>query len=87
MNEQNIRLAAKLYESRDAAKSLAKLKNVDFKQMIEPHTHIIEQVMKCNDLDVLPAILKISKTNAYNSSGVSQLLFLAAAVELLEPSK
>lgn len=86
MQEDKIKIAAKLYECRDTAKSLAKIKKANYKEMLEPYTHIIKQVMAANTLEELPALLKISKTHTYQDSGMAQLLFMAATVELIEPS-
>lgn len=43
--------------------------------------------MKANTLECIPAILKISQTNMFQDSGMVQLLFFAAAVEIMEPIK
>lgn len=82
--EKEIKIAAKFYECRDTAKLFYKDK---FYENIEPHTNIIKAVMKANQVDVLPSILIISKTNMYKDNGMTQMLFMAAAVEILEPSK
>lgn len=82
--EKQIKIAAKLYRCRDTAKRFFK---DNFYERIEPHTHIIKEVMKSNQVDVLPAILIISETNMYQDNGMTQMLFMAAAVEILEPSK
>lgn len=42
--------------------------------------------MKANNIDVIPALLKISQTETYNDNGMTQMLFMAATVELIEPS-
>ncbi len=84
--EKPIKIAARLYECRDTAKALAKIKQEDYKEMHKPYTHIIEQVMKNNSVEVLVAILKISESKTYQDSGMAQMLFMAAAVEILEPS-
>lgn len=84
--EEQIKMAAKLYECRDSAKSLAKMQNKDYKQMLEPYTVIIDKVMKANKLDHIPALLKISETQTYQESAVTQLMFMAALVEMIEPS-
>lgn len=84
--EDKIKIAAKLYECRDTAKSLAKIQKENYKEMLAPYTHIIKQVMEANKLEELPALLQISKTHTYQDSGMAQLLFMAATVELIEPS-
>ena len=75
-----------LFRSRDTAKSLAKLKNVDYKEMLKPYTEIIEKVMQATKLDYIPALLEISKTKTYNDDGMTQLLFMAAVTEMIEPA-
>ena len=84
--EQQIKMAAKLYECRDTAKSLAKMKEEDYKEMLEPYTKIINYIMEKHNLKHIPALLKISESKTYQSSGMAQLLFMAAIVELMEPS-
>lgn len=84
--QKQIKMAAKLYECRDSAKSLAKMQNKDYKQMLEPYTEIIDKVMKANKLDHIPALLRISQTQIYQESAVTQLMFMAALVEMIEPS-
>lgn len=85
--EQQIKIAAKMYECRDTAKSLAKMQGEDYKEMLRPYSEIIEQVMKAKKLDHIPALIEISKTRTYEESGMTQLLFMAALTEMMEPSK
>lgn len=84
--EQQIKMAAKLYECRDTAKSLAKMQGENYKEMLAPYTDIITKVMKANNLKHIPALLKISGTKTYQDSGMAQMLFMAALTELMEPS-
>lgn len=78
-----VQMAAKLYECRDTAKRFFR---EEYAEKLKPYTHIIQAVMKANNLDVIPALLKISKTETYNDNGMTQMLFMAATVELIEPS-
>ena len=78
-----VQMAAKLYECRDTAK---KFYGKDFKSKLEPYTKIVKDVMQARHLDVIPALLLISKSETYNSSGMVQMMFMAATVELIEPS-
>lgn len=88
MTEQIIKMAAKLYECRESAKLIAKFNNRDYHEMLKDYNEIIRKVMSDMNLDVIPAILEISKTKTYNQqSGVTQVLFMAAAVEIMESSK
>lgn len=81
--EKEIKMAAKLYECRDTAKSFFKEK---FKEKLQPYTHIIKEVMKANNLEEIPALLKISKAQHYQENGFAQMMYMAAVVELIEPS-
>jgi hypothetical protein len=60
-----IQMAAKLYNCRDTAKRFYR---DTYKQELEPYTHIIKEVMKANDLEEIPALLKISATSIYIES-------------------
>lgn len=87
ITEQTVKLAAKLYQCRDTAKSLAKLKGIDYNEMLSPYISILTSLMVSQNLEVIPALLEVSKTAAYEGDGMTQLLFMASAVELMEPSK
>ena len=82
--ETQIKIAAKLYECRDTAKRFFR---EEYAAKLKPYIHIITAVMKANELDELQAILKISKTETYQENGMTQMLFMAAAVEIMEPSE
>jgi hypothetical protein len=82
--EKQIKIAAILYKCRDTAKRFLREK---YAERLKPYMHIVQEVMKANELEVLEAILKISKTKTYQDDGMVQMLFMAAAVELLEPSE
>lgn len=81
--EKQVKMAAKLYECRDTAKRFFK---EEYKAKLEPYTHILKAVMKANNLDEIPALLKISKTHTYQENAMGQMMFMAAVVELIEPS-
>lgn len=85
--ETQIKIVAKLYECRDTAKSLAKLQDRDYEEMLKPYKKVIQRVMEVKKTGKMPALLKISKTKTFNDDGMTQLLFMAALVELIEPSK
>lgn len=82
--EQSVKITSKLYECRDAAKSL--FKEEYFKRII-PYQDIIKSVMKANSEDEMRAVLRISKTNTFQESALAQMMFFAATVEMIEPSK
>jgi len=81
--ETQIKIAAKLYECRDTAKRFFR---EEYAEKLKPYIAIIKAVMKANELDELGAILRISKTETYQENGMGQMMFMAAAVELMEPS-
>lgn len=85
--EEAIKITAKLYECRDSAKSLAKMKGIDYKEMLQDYIDIIGAVMKKEKLEHIPALLFISKMKTYNENGMTQLLFMAGLCEMMEPSK
>ena len=83
MDETRVKITAKLYECRDTAKSFFR---DEYKSKLEPYIHIVKEVMKANNLEEIPALLKISKTNMFQDNGMAQMMFMAAVVELIEPS-
>jgi hypothetical protein len=74
-------MAAKLYDCRDTAKNFFGDK---YNDRIKPFKDLIQVVMKANNIEEIPALLKISDTEVYNQAGMNQLLFMAATVELIE---
>jgi hypothetical protein len=76
-------IVAKLYECRDTAKSFFK---EEYKERLQPYKHILQQVMKANNLEEIPALLKISQTEHYQENGMAQMMYMAAVIELIEPS-
>lgn len=81
--EKEIKIAAKLHECRDTAKAFFK---EQYKESLQPYTHILKEVMKANNLKAIPALLKISNTQHYQENGMAQMMYMAAVVELIEPS-
>lgn len=53
---------------------------------LKPYTYLIQATMKANNIEVIPAILKIMETSMYKESGVARMFFMAAAAELIDPS-
>jgi hypothetical protein len=78
-----VQMAAKLYECRDAAQSLF---GDGYMNKIQPYKEMIQVVMKANNIGEIPALLKISQTETYQENAVGQMMFMAAVVELIEPS-
>ena len=82
--EQQIKIAAKLYDCRKTAKRFFK---EEYQTKLEPYTDLIKETMMENNLEELPALLKISETLLYHDNPMAQMMFMAATVELIEPSK
>lgn len=82
--EKEVKMAAKLYECRDTAKAFFR---EEYQEKLKPYLHILEQVMAANKLDVIPALLKISEAQHYQENGMAQMMYMAAVVELIEPSE
>lgn len=82
--ETQIKIAAKLYECRDTAKRFFR---EEYAIRLQSYITIIKAVMLAHNLDELHAILKISKSQSYQENGMAQMMFMAAAVELMEPSE
>lgn len=78
---QEIEIQQKLYHCRDTAKRF--FRN-EYPEKIKPYTELIQVVMKANEIDVIPALLEISKEDFYHENGMGQMMFMAATVELLE---
>lgn len=80
-----IQMAAKLYECRDACKKLC---GVEWKKQVEFHTRLIQAAMKKHNIDneVEAAIKLVKDCESMYSSGVFAMKCFAAAVELIEPS-
>lgn len=84
--EKVTKMAAKFYECRDAAKSLAKIKGVDYKEYLSPYIKILTDLMSSEKLTEINALLKISKTPIYKENSIAAMLFIASVVEIIEPS-
>lgn len=81
--EKQIKMAARLYHCRDTAKRFFR---DEYQEKLKPYTHILSAIMKANNLEEIPALIKISETNTYQESTMGQMMFMAAVVEMLEPS-
>lgn len=79
-----IELSEKMKKFGDTAKRFFA---AEFPNKLKPYTQIIEVVMKANKIDIIPALLEISKTETYLSDGMAQMMFMAATVELIESGK
>lgn len=81
--EKEIKMAANLYECRDSAKYLFK---ENYKEKLQPYLDLLKKVMQANNLEPIPALLKISETQTYQENGMAQMMFMTAVVETIEPS-
>jgi hypothetical protein len=81
--EKLILMTAKLYDIRNTAKSFL-MEN--YHEDLKPYMDIIKQVMEQRKIDALKALLVVSETKTYQDSGMAQMLFVTAAVEITEPS-
>lgn len=78
--EDNINVAADLYEARRAARFLLGAK---YTETLEPYREFIARVMVAENLPVLRAALKIGQSIPA-SDGVPLMCVMAAAVEMIE---
>lgn len=79
--EQQIKMAAKLYQCRDTAKRFFK---DEFKAKIEPYKQIIIKFNKAKGTDTLESVIEIAQNHI--TDGMGQMMLFAAAVEMIEPS-
>jgi len=85
--EDSIKLTAKLYEMRDTARKLAKIAGKDYFESLKIYQEIIKGVMATHKINEIEALLKVAETETYKEYPVSAIKFMAATVELMEPSK
>jgi hypothetical protein len=79
--EDQIKMAAKLYRCRDTAKGILK---EDYHNRIADYKAVINQWNKTHDTDTLESVITICAMPDLN--GVTIMMFMAAAVEIIEPS-
>lgn len=84
--EQQIKLANKLYQCRDAVK---KLYGKEWKEAIAFHSRLIKACMLKHNIDneVKAAMHLADEYKHMTSSSVFNMKVLAAAVEIIEPTK
>lgn len=79
-SEQTVKMAAKLYECRDAARSLF---GDTYHQRMEDYIEVVKSAahaMRCSELSAATTLANKA------AGGVTAICFLAAAVEIAEPS-
>lgn len=83
-NEQQVKLAAKLYKCRDAAKGLY---GKEYKAKLNWYISRIYDWQKSQKVETLPAVLGICSMPSVKTNEMAVMMFMAAAVEIIEPSK
>jgi len=81
--EQQVKLAAKLYQFIDTANRFFR---DEYEAKLKPYKNIIEAHQKKFNLDVLPSVLELCSFESVRDNGMATMLFMAAAVEMVEPS-
>ena len=83
-NEKTVKMAARLYECRDTAKRFL---GSEYKAKLESYLSNLRKVMDVEGVGAIEALLVISKLPHYAESGFIQMMYMAAVVEIIEPSK
>lgn len=81
--ESQIKIAAKLYQARDTAQKLFKDR---YKTVLSHYIKSLKAVMESRGVEEIHAFLEISKTEPCKDSDMVQMLYMAAVVEMIEPS-
>ena len=86
MTENHIQLAAKLYRARD---SVRKLYGLAYKNEIKKYITVIQSCMKKEKIDneIKAAQFLIEKSKDQDGANYFAVKLLAAAVEIVEPTK
>lgn len=82
--EQQIKMAAKLYKCRDASKTLY---GTEYQHKIKWYIDTLNGYAKHKSLDTLPAVIDYCSLPDVKENETAVMLFMAAAVEIIEPSK
>ena len=78
-----LEIANKLYRCRD---TISRFYREEFHEKILPYQKIILAHSKKHDVDTLTAVMEICEMDEIKNEGMVTVLFMAAAVELIEPS-
>ena len=81
--EKQIKTAAKLYQCRDTAK---RFYGAEYNEKLRTYKNVIEAHQKKFNLEVLPSVMEICSFESVRDNGMAVMLFMAAAVEMIEPS-
>jgi hypothetical protein len=79
-----VEIAARIYECQKAAKILFADK---YEEKIKWYKNVILRVCKDRGCDTLKAVLLICNMESVKENGTAVMMFMAAAVEIVEPSK
>jgi hypothetical protein len=82
--EQQIKMAAKLYQCRDAAKALH---GAEYETELKWYIARIYDYQKSQKVETLPAVSAICSRPIVKENPSAIMMFMAAAVEIIEPSK
>ncbi len=82
--EEHVKIALKMKECRVTA---LKIHGDRYPEKVQPYKDIISLVQKANNMDVMQAINKITQTDELWQKRGTQMMFLAAAVEMIDPQK
>lgn len=82
--EQQIKLANKLYECRDSAKLLYR---EQYHEKVQWYKDVINNAQKKWNKDILQSAIGLCKLPQIQENGIAVMMFMAAAVEIIEPSK
>ena len=80
--QKQVQIANQMYEARDTAKRL--VDPTVYWTRIAEFSHIIRQTMAADKTDILAATLSLCKQ--IHGDGFLKMWFVAAAVEMIEPS-
>lgn len=81
---EHIQLAAKLYECNKTAKKFFK---EEYPAKIAWYIKLIKAVCEQRKMEVLEAVIDISKNETFQENGMALILLMAAAVDIIEEPK
>jgi len=78
-----IETTAKLAATRE---TIRKFWGSEYTEKIQPYKALIESVMKAHNLEAIPALLMIAKTETFESGPLTPAMFLTATAEIIAPT-
>ena len=78
---EHIQIAAKMYDCQETAMKLFK---DEYPKKIQWYVETLKGVMAKENLDELKSVLFVSKLDSVKDNGMAVMLFMAAAVEIIE---